>query len=350
VAEQTGVERVMPNERLTSERLEKLESVGFAWSASRPRKPKEPNHRLSAASSSAELVDLEENDVGEESDDSDSGSPAGPMEWDAMLEGLVAFKAVHGHCNVPKGYAEDRRLARWVERVRTIVGRQDSAIVSRRGDDEEVEDRPGQAGHPSGDVNAVRATGDDTGTLVEMGVDAASALEEVKEVQKKHPKEMRDSSKPGNDALCIADDRKEKLNALGFVWNLRGKRFEDHWDDMFRQVRRFLACKVFGYLLRAHLALPRQMVKLAEYKDANGDCLVPSRYEPNPKLAKWVETQVRGLFVSAVFDPRSLNQNAVVFCGARDTRIPNSSSCHLTTVVSAVCMLQSKLEDLEGLA
>lgn len=28
-----------------------------------------------------------------------------------------------------------------------------------------------------------------------------------------------------------------------------------------------------------------------KYKRDHGDCLVPSRYEPNPKLGKWVETQ-----------------------------------------------------------
>jgi Helicase associated domain len=348
VDEETGVEHVMPNERLTAERLEKLESVGFAWSASRPKKPKEPNHHLLAASPS-ELVDLGGNE-GEGSEEDDSGSLVGPIEWDAMLDRLVAFKSAHGHCNVSKGYA-DRPLARWVERVRSIVGRQDSAIVSRRDDDEDMEDQLGPANHPSGNVNAMRASGDDTGTLAEMGVDAASALEEVEEVQKKNSKEKRDASKPGNDALCITDDRKEKLIALGFVWNLRGKRFEDHWDAMFRQVRSFLACKVFGQLLRAHIALTRLMVQLAEYKDANGDCLVPSRYEPNPKLAKWVETQVRSRrFVSAVFDPRSLKQRAFVFCGARGTRIQNSSSSRLTMLVSAVRMLQSKLEDLEGLA
>ena len=34
-------------------------------------------------------------------------------------------------------------------------------------------------------------------------------------------------------------------------------------------------------------------VQLVEYKETNGHCLVPSRYEENSKLGKWVETQVR---------------------------------------------------------
>lgn len=60
-------------------------------------------------------------------------------------------------------------------------------------------------------------------------------------------------------------ERKEKLDALGFVWSLRSKRIDDHWDEMFKQ--------------------------LVDYKNEHGDCLVPSRYEANLKLGKWVETQ-----------------------------------------------------------
>jgi hypothetical protein len=32
-------------------------------------------------------------------------------------------------------------------------------------------------------------------------------------------------------------------------------------------------------------------LQLIDYKNRFGDCLVPSRYEPNTKLGKWVETQ-----------------------------------------------------------
>ena len=62
----------------------------------------------------------------------------------------------------------------------------------------------------------------------------------------------------------LSDDRKAKLDALGFVWSLRSKRIDDHWDGMFQQ--------------------------LLDYKHQHGDCLVPSRYS-NVKLGKWVETQ-----------------------------------------------------------
>ena len=58
----------------------------------------------------------------------------------------------------------------------------------------------------------------------------------------------------------LTEERKQKLNELGFVWSLRSKRIDDHWDEMFRQ--------------------------LVDYKKVHGDCLVPSRFESNLKLGK----------------------------------------------------------------
>jgi hypothetical protein len=35
--------------------------------------------------------------------------------WEAQLARLAAYKAAHGDCSVPKGWAEDPRLANWVQ-------------------------------------------------------------------------------------------------------------------------------------------------------------------------------------------------------------------------------------------
>jgi hypothetical protein len=39
-------------------------------------------------------------------------------EWEAQLARLAAYKAVHGACNVPRGWAEDSRLSNWVKMQR----------------------------------------------------------------------------------------------------------------------------------------------------------------------------------------------------------------------------------------
>jgi hypothetical protein len=38
--------------------------------------------------------------------------------WEAQLARLVAYKAAHGDCSVPKGWAEDPRLGTWVKMQR----------------------------------------------------------------------------------------------------------------------------------------------------------------------------------------------------------------------------------------
>lgn len=94
---------------------------------------------------------------------------------------------------------------------------------------------------------------------VEPSVDAEiNSADEFYEQQ-----EMADDDK--NKGKRLTPDRKQKLDELGFVWSLRTMRIESHWDQMFR--------------------------RLLAYKEQYGDCLVPSRYEADLKLAKWVETQ-----------------------------------------------------------
>ncbi|MEI6491304.1 MAG: helicase associated domain-containing protein, partial [Verrucomicrobiota bacterium] len=45
--------------------------------------------------------------------------------WEIMLERLVDFKKVHGHCNVPQKGGGDKRLGRWVNTQRTHFKRGD---------------------------------------------------------------------------------------------------------------------------------------------------------------------------------------------------------------------------------
>jgi hypothetical protein len=62
-----------PGDGMTTERAARLEALGFAW-----------------------------------------GGTKASAEWEAQLARLAAYKARHGDCNVPQRWAEDPRLARWV--------------------------------------------------------------------------------------------------------------------------------------------------------------------------------------------------------------------------------------------
>ena len=67
----------------------------------------------------------------------------------------------------------------------------------------------------------------------------------------------------------MTEERVHKLEEIGFVWDSSDKgsfkKDDEAWMQMFEQ--------------------------LMGYKEQHGDCLVPKRYEDNPKLANWVNTQ-----------------------------------------------------------
>ena len=56
--------------------------------------------------------------------------------WSERLQDLVDYKRVHGHCNVPSRYAENRQLAIWVKRQRRqykfYCEKQPSAMTEER--------------------------------------------------------------------------------------------------------------------------------------------------------------------------------------------------------------------------
>jgi len=57
----------------------------------------------------------------------------GPREraWNQFLESLAAFRQAHGHCNVPRRWPWNRKLARWVHYQRTL--RRRGLLDRRRG-------------------------------------------------------------------------------------------------------------------------------------------------------------------------------------------------------------------------
>ena len=76
---------------------------------------------------------------------------------------------------------------------------------------------------------------------------------------------------PGYDSKkqrpsSLTEERIELLSLLGFTWTIRSR---DSLGESWNQ----------------------RLQDLMEYKDKHGNCLVPSRYLPNPELGVWVGTQ-----------------------------------------------------------
>lgn len=237
-----------PNKRLTAERLHKLSELGFCWSAKEAHNtgstgslvsflapPTTTPTLMPTSASTAIMVPqtitlLPKNSVAVRASPlthrfaSDvsvgytSVSKSNSEEqWEDYYEKLKHFKATYGHVIVPRKYDADPKLASWVENQRALWNR----------DFNQSKDRNNTVTSPV-HTNADHYLSPNKGQL--------------------------------HTARHLTQERKEKLDALGFVWSLRSKRIDDHWDEMFKQ--------------------------LLDYKNQHGDCRVPSRYEPNLKLGK----------------------------------------------------------------
>ena len=90
-----------PNRWITAERVAKLDALEFEWSP--------PNYGTFLA-----------------------GRHANEAGWEAMRAKLVAFKAEHGHCRVPKIHTADLKLGRWVARQRVYKKKLDAGDSNPR--------------------------------------------------------------------------------------------------------------------------------------------------------------------------------------------------------------------------
>ena len=201
--------------------------------------------------------------------------------WDQHLASLRAYKCRHGDCNVPGRWAEDPRLANWVNRQRTGKKNLDR-------------------GEPCKGMTAARAAKLDAlgfawklsigGTRDDAGWEAQ--LAKLLQYKRRHGdcnvlqrwaedkplakwvnnqrvyKKNLDRGEPSHGMTAA---RAAKLEALGFVWELsaaaisKGKRDDAGWE---------------GWL-----------AKLKAYKQEHGDCNVQQGWAEDPPLGRWVDRQ-----------------------------------------------------------
>jgi hypothetical protein len=218
-----------------------------------------------------------------------------PFIW-SLTHHVLLFHYLIQDCLVPRRYEEDHKLATWVETQRVLWNRdyRDGgielksslqlpeptdvpAVASLALAGKTPEEWAEEIGKPEFGATAEDAA-ELTATMAEESMHVMQAMDEdaqaaaVMTAAADAAAEAVDGPIGEEAAKMLAanpkrlsQNRKERLDALGFVWSLRNKRIDDHWDEMFRQ--------------------------LVEYKHKHSDCLVPSRYEENLKLGKWVETQ-----------------------------------------------------------
>lgn len=187
-------------------------------------------------------------------------------QWDDMYQRLVQYKIEFGDCLVPRKYEKDSKLSRWVETQRVLWNRDNNNNNRKQIQHNDNFNEAAATMMAISNNPVLTGTSSPEGFATTSPIDPSVSIELAgndPEINTDLPELM--ATIDDTKAKRLTPERKLKLDNLGFVWSLRSKRIEDHWDEMFKQ--------------------------LLAYKEHHGDCLVPSRYEENLKLGKWVETQ-----------------------------------------------------------
>lgn len=170
-------------------------------------------------------------------------------DWDERYGELKAFAARYGHCEVPRSWSENPRLANWIKRQRDC----------RR----------------AGKLSQERIEKLDQAGLIWNPIDAAweemfSALVEYKRVRgdcdvpagwPENPRLASWISGQRSRRTRMSDDLKKRLDMIGFIWDP----LTAYWEEMF--------------------------AALKDYQKTYGDCRVPERWPHQPRLHAWIGWQ-----------------------------------------------------------
>jgi hypothetical protein len=187
--------------------------------------------------------------------------------WEDRLSELADYRKLHGHCNVPKGYSENTKLATWVTKQRSQYKLHQDGERS-------------QMALPR--IQALESLGFEWGS---RGAPCTweDSLSELADYRKLHehcnvPKGYSENTKLATwvtkqrsqyslhlkgKAPLLFTPHIEALESLGFEWGSRGATCT--WEN--------------------------GLSELADYRKVHGHCNVPRNYSENAKLGRWVGTQ-----------------------------------------------------------
>ncbi|MCZ6840535.1 MAG: helicase associated domain-containing protein [Alphaproteobacteria bacterium] len=171
--------------------------------------------------------------------------------WEKRFSELVRFKEEHGHCNVPRGWSENPELGSWAGTQRAFYSRGKlSPDKAERLGALEFEWDPNAAIWEKRFSELVRFNEEHDHCNVPNKWSENPELGRWVTTQRSNYK--RDQLSP---------DKAERLEALGFEWDL----FAALWEERFSELVRF--------------------------KEEHGHCNVPARWVENPELSTWVTAQ-----------------------------------------------------------
>jgi len=184
--------------------------------------------------------------------------------WEQRFNEVVAYKAIHGNCRVPKRYPTNQPLANWVDKQRKefklLQNGKKSSMTSNR-------------------IELLNGVG-----FAWVAISEVSWEERLQEL-------VAYKALYGN---CLVPNKYQDNHALG-RWV--DKQRQDY--RKYREGKRSVMTEERIKILESHgfcwsvddYAWEQRLAELVDYKLVHGNCLVPHNYSANPQLANWVIQQ-----------------------------------------------------------
>jgi hypothetical protein len=202
------------------------------------------------------------------------GADSKEKQWHLHYAKLVEFERKNGHCMVPSRYEQDKTLGSWVAKQRGYHN-----INKMRQHRKELLDKIGFAWKSKGIIlNNNKLDLSNSSTLDKQWCQQYENLVEFKRktghcivllkyyAQDKALANWVRKQRTNHNKNKMRQDRKERLDELGFVWKYEGVVNND------KQWR-------------------LQYEKLVDFKGKTGHCIVPARYEQDEALRQWISKQ-----------------------------------------------------------
>uniref|UniRef100_A0A7S2L897 Helicase-associated domain-containing protein n=1 Tax=Leptocylindrus danicus TaxID=163516 RepID=A0A7S2L897_9STRA len=184
--------------------------------------------------------------------------------WEQRFNEVVAYKAIHGNCRVPKRYPTNQPLANWVDKQRKefklLQNGKKSSMTSNR-------------------IELLNGVG-----FAWVAISEVSWEERLQEL-------IAYKTLHGN---CLVPNKYQDNHALG-RWV--DKQRQDY--RKYKEGKRSVMTEERIKILESHgfcwsvddYAWEQRLAELVDYKLVHGNCLVPHNYSANPQLANWVIQQ-----------------------------------------------------------
>jgi hypothetical protein len=198
--------------------------------------------------------------------------------WHLQYDKLVELKRKTGHCIVPQVYKEDKSLGTWVHGQR-----KNHTKNKLRPDRKQLLDTIGFAWNVNGNVNNIAVQDkkwhQQYKKLVEFQEKNDHCIVPTKYEQDKALGQWVHTQRSFHTKEEIRLDRKDLLDAIGFVWKV------DTTDLAVWKADTIAAHP--GDDKRWH----QKYEKLVEFQREKGHCMVPKLYEHDKSLGEWVNKQ-----------------------------------------------------------